>query len=233
VQVGKTHDGNQKHQCASTRLVHPLERVAIDIMGPLPASASGNKYLLVIGDYFTKFVHSIPMKNQDAETVARTFVDHFVTLFGVPRQVHTDQGANFESNLFRKICNILDIDKSRTTVMRPQSDGMVELYMRTLVNMLSSFVSNHQRDWDQYVPLLMMAYRSAVHETTGVSPCQMMLGREINLPVDLVFGKPLNDYDATKSTIDYAYELETVLNEIHDYARSKINLASNSMKKNI
>jgi len=209
----------------------PLERVAFDIMGPLPTSASGNKYILLISDYFTKFVHSIPMENQDAETVARTFVDHFVTLFGVPRQVHTDQGANFESNLFRKICNILDIDKTRTTVMRPQSDGMVELYMRTLVNMLSSFVSNHQRDWDQYVPLLMMAYRSAVHETTGVSPCQMMFGREINLPVDLVFGKPVNDYDSTKSTIDYAYELETVLNEIHDYARSKINLASNSMKK--
>lgn len=65
----------------------------------------------------------------------------------------------------------------------------------------------------------------------GVSPCQMMFGREINLPVDLVFVKPVNDYDATKSTIDYAYELETVLNDIHDYARSKINLASNSIKK--
>ena len=169
----------------------------------------------MIGDYFTKFVHTVSIENQEAETVARAFVENFVSIFGVPMQVHTDQGANFESNLFKEICKILDIDKTRTTVMRPQSDGMAERYMRTLVNMLASFVSVHQKDWDHYVPLLMMAYRSSVHETTGISPCQMMFGREVNLPIDLILGKPENKTESVKSTVDYARELEAALADVN------------------
>ena len=212
----------------------PLERVAIDIMGPLPTSVSGNKYLLVIADYFTKFVHALPMKNQEADTVARTFVHDFVTIFGVPMQVHTDQGANFESNLFKEVCKLLDIDKTRTTVMRPQSDGMAERHMRTLTNMLSSFVSENQKDWDQYIPLLMMAYRSSVHQTTGVSPCKMIFGREINLPVDLVFGQPMNQDKVFKSgdALEYVHELEIGLVKVHEFARKNMNLSSETMKKN-
>ncbi|CAG2206517.1 unnamed protein product [Mytilus edulis] len=182
-------------------------------MGLLPTSDKGNKYLLVIGDYFTKFIHAIPIRNQEAETVARSFVDNFITTFGVPMQVHTDQGANFESRLFRELCRILDIDKTKTTVMRPQSDGMVERFMRTIGNMLSPFVSVHQKDWDQYVPLIMMVYRPSEHETTGATPCQMMFGREIKLPVDLVLGRPLNKLDGLnhKPSADYLHELEQVV----------------------
>lgn len=211
----------------------PLERFTIDIMGPLPASDKGNKYLLVIGDYFTKFIHAIAIRNQEAQTVARSFVDKFITIFGVPMQVHTDQGANFESRLFRELCKILDIGKTRTTVMRPQSDGMVERLMRTIENMLSSFVSVHQKVWDQYVPLIMMAYCSSKHETTGVTPCQIMFGREINLPVDLVLGRPLNKLDGLnhKPSADYFHELEQALVLVHELARKNLNISCNSMKK--
>lgn len=88
------------------------------------------------------------------------------------------------------MCKILGIEKTRTTAMRPQSDGMVERANRTIQNMLSAFVAEHQKDWDEYLPLLMMVYRSAVHESTGYSACKMNFGREINLPLDLVIGKP-------------------------------------------
>ena len=86
------------------------------------------------------------MRNQEADT--RKLVDSFITIFGIPMQIHTDQGANFESQLFKELCKLLDIDKTRTTVMRPQSDGMAERYMRTIENMLPSFISDHQKDWD-------------------------------------------------------------------------------------
>ena len=74
--------------------------------------------------------------------------------------------------------------------MRPQSDGMVERFNRTIEVMLSAFVSKHQKDWDVYLPFLTMAYRSSQHESTGYSPNRLMLGREISLPVDLSFGPP-------------------------------------------
>lgn len=72
--------------------------------------------------------------------------------------------------------------------MHPQSDGMVERLNRTLEDVLSKFVSNHQRDWDQHIPLALMAYRSSVHESTGFSPSMLMFGREIELPIDLLYG---------------------------------------------
>ena len=64
------------------------------VMGPLPTSTVGNKYLLVIGDYFTKFVHVVPMRNQEADNVAKKLIENFITIFGVPMQIHTDQGTN-------------------------------------------------------------------------------------------------------------------------------------------
>ena len=100
-------------------------------------------------------------------------------------EIHSDQGSNFESQVFKEMCKLLGLHKTRTTSLRPQSDGMVERFNATIENMLASFVSENQKDWDEYIFLLMMAYRAAVHETTKVSPYEMMFGRTINLPIDL------------------------------------------------
>jgi hypothetical protein len=90
----------------------PLERIAIGAMGPLPTLAVGNKYLPVIGDYFTKFVHTIPMRNQDVDNVAKKLIENVITIFGVPMQIHTDQGTNVESNLYKALSKYLDIEKT-------------------------------------------------------------------------------------------------------------------------
>ena len=162
----------------------PMERIAIDFMGPLvrttPKNGNASKrYLMVVGDYFTKWTEAIPLENLEAKTVARALIDNFITKFGVPLFIHTDQGASFESQLFQEMCQVLGIKKTRTTKARPQSDGMIERANRTILNMLSAFVSEHQKDWDEYVPLVMMAYRSSVHESTGTSACKMTFGHEI------------------------------------------------------
>lgn len=104
-------------------------------------------------------------------------------------QMHSDQGRAFESNVFQEMCKIFRIEKTRTTPYIPQSDGLVERANRTIENMLASFVSQNQKDWDEYLLLLMLAYRSAQHKATGISPCKMMLGRHVSLPADLVLGR--------------------------------------------
>lgn len=68
----------------------PLERVAIDILGPLPRTEKGNKYIVIISDYFTRWIEAYPVKNQEAITIARVFTEEFITRYGVPLQVHTD-----------------------------------------------------------------------------------------------------------------------------------------------
>jgi len=82
----------------------PTERIAIDVMGPLPNSDCGNKYILVISNYFMQWTELFAMPNQEAETVADIVVHDFFSRSGVPRQLHTDQGRNFESRLFQEMC---------------------------------------------------------------------------------------------------------------------------------
>eukprot|EP00731_Ephydatia_muelleri_P029956 Em0021g479a len=99
-----------------------------------------------------------------------------------------DQGRNFESNLVKEICRLLEILKTRTTPYHPQSDGMIERFNRTLLSMLKRATIDAERDWDLKLPCLMMAYRTSIHETTKATPFSLMFGREVQLPIDIMFG---------------------------------------------
>jgi len=170
----------------------PFERVQMDILGPFPVSSSGMRYLLVVVDCFTKWVEAFPLKNFRANTVAEVFVREVVSRHGVPIQVHTDQGRNFESRLFQEVMSLLGIRKTRTTPLHPQSDGQVERQHQTILNYLAKFISENQRDWDRWVPMFLLAYRSSKHEATGVTPAELYFGRDLRLPIDLLRESPPN-----------------------------------------
>ena len=114
----------------------PLDRVALDIMGPLPLTKRNNKYILVIGDYFTRWMEVYPIPHQNAEVIAEKFVKEFIARYGAPLEVHSDQGRNFESELFKEVCKILEIHKTRTTTYHPSSNEMIERFNRTLASMI-------------------------------------------------------------------------------------------------
>jgi hypothetical protein len=132
--------------------------------------------------------------------------------------------------LFKEVCRLLDIDKDRTTPYHPQSDGFVERMNRTIEAMISMFVSPGQRDWDEYLPYIMMAYRSAVQDTTGYSPNLMMLGREVELPIDLVLGTPPGE-ESSSTRIEYVKDMNEKMEMAHQVAREKIKMRSDKQKK--
>ena len=205
----------------------PLERIAIDITGPLPESHKGNKYILVICDYFTKWTEAFPIPDQEATTVADILVKDFLCRFGCADTLHSDQGKNFESAVFQETCRLMGIDKTRTTPYHPMSNGLVERFNRTLKDALSKFVDTDQRDWDQILPFLMMAYRSAEHESSGFSPNEMMLGRRVHLPANLMWERPPEEISHVTS--EYVRDLEDHMERAHQFARE--NLARNSLQQ--
>ncbi|GBN01692.1 Retrovirus-related Pol polyprotein from transposon 412 [Araneus ventricosus] len=145
----------------------PFERMALDILGPFPVTAKGNRYILVLMDYFTKWTETIPIPDQEASIVAEELIRSWISGYGMPMILHSDQGTNFNSALFTELCKLLGILKTRTTALHPESDGMVERFNRTILKYLSLFVSRNQTDWDRHLPLFLLAYRSAEHEVTG------------------------------------------------------------------
>jgi len=106
----------------------PFERIAVDIAGPFPKSDRGNRNLLVDMDYFTKWPEVNAIPNQETSTVAFVLVSNFFCRFGVPMELHSDQGQNFESRLLWEVLDLLGVHKTRTTLLHPQSDGMMEQY---------------------------------------------------------------------------------------------------------
>ena len=136
--VNHRHARRRRAPMQSGLVGTPMQRVAMDILGPLPVTAREKKYVLVVSDYFTKWVEAYPMPNMEAKTVAELFVNQFIARFGVPDILHTDQGRNFESLLMKETCQLLGVQKTRTSPYHPQSDGLIERFNRTLFNMLSS-----------------------------------------------------------------------------------------------
>ena len=142
---------------------------------------------MVINDYFTKWTDAFPLRNHTARVVAHALVTRWIVYHGVPAQILTDQGPEFESTLFKCLARLLQARKVRTSPYRPQTDGQVERFNRTLLNMLSAYVTESGLDWDSHLPYLLLAYRSSVHASTGCSPQLMVYGRENNLPVDIMY----------------------------------------------
>ena len=205
----------------------PLERVALDIIGPLTETTAGNRYILVITDYFTKFTEAIPLPNQEALTVTNALVKEFVCRYGIPSELHSDQGRQFESEVFKGMCAMLGIHKTRTTPYHPQSDGQTERFNRTLEDMLSTCSLDHDQDWDEYVPLVMMAYRSAAHASTGVTPNQAMFGHQIPLPIDLALGLRTGERHDLPS---YVLNLQEKLVTVGNYIRTHLHTAATHQK---
>ena len=208
----------------------PLERVHIDILGPLAASESGNKFVLMVVDQFTKWIECYPLKDQSAETIAYKVTNEFFSRFGCPLQIHTDQGRNFDGNLFNALCSLLEITKSRTTPYRPCSNGQVERYNRLMLQIIRCFIKGKQQNWDQHIQLAAAAIRSMENRQTGFTPNFLMFGRELLQPVDLLFGTA-NGTQRWESAPEYIKQLWIVIEEAHRNARETLQTTQHRQKR--
>ena len=214
----KTAAQKRKAPLQSLRAGYPMQIVCVDIMGPLPETEDGCKYVLVASDCFTQWVEVYRIPNQEATTVAKKFVDEMFCRFSPPEQLHSNQGRQFESELVKEICTLLQIRKTHTTPYHPQCNGMVERFNRTLLDMIATTIDNHQADWQHHIHKLCLAYNSSSHSTTGFSPFFLMFGRQVKLPIDLMYGTNRTEPDTTAS---FAQKLKEGLQEAYKLVREK------------
>ena len=163
----------------------PFSRIALDIVGPLPRSRSGNRFVLVICDYATRYPEAIPLRSVDAEHVAEQLVQVFSRV-GIPQEIMSDQGSNFMSALLAEMYGLLKIQRLRTTPYHPQCNGLVERFNQTLKSMLRRSATKDGKDWDKLLPYLLFAYREVPQESTGFSPFELLYGRRVRGPLDVL-----------------------------------------------
>ncbi|XP_071650022.1 uncharacterized protein [Temnothorax longispinosus] len=152
------------------------------------------------------------------------------SVYGVPSEVHTDQGKNFESRLFAELMDLLGIRKTRTTALHPQSDGQVERQHQTITNYLAKYISGNQRDWDQWILMFLLAYRSSKHETTGLTPAELYFARNLRLPLDLLQGNPPQPHGEEEQFDRFIGNLKGKLEEIHSGVRARMDVKSSRIK---
>ena len=197
----------------------PNERLSIDIVGPLSTTRAGNKYILTMVDNFTKWVEATPLPNHTAPTVAQALVQVWFSRFGTPKQILSDQGSEFDSQVLKQLCNSLGIVKKRSSPYHPQGNGAVERVNRSLKAMLLSYPEEKRDQWDTLIPLCLWAYRAAQHESTGYSPFALTFGREMELPIDAALDRQNHHGMDARG---YASWLVENLREIHARANVKL-----------
>lgn len=160
----------------------PFQRVALDIVGPLPESGTAKlKYILTLQDDLTKYSVAYPLRSTTAEETSDCLI-HFISLFGIPKSILTDQGTNFTSELFKNTCQFLKIKQLWSSPYHPQTQGALERSHSTLKEYLKSFTNENQDNWPTYVYTAMLTYNTTIHTTTKFSPYELVFGHKPFIP---------------------------------------------------
>lgn len=204
----------------------PMERVHLDILGPFTPSEHGNVYVLVMIDQFTKWIECAALPNQTALSIAKKFLLHFIVTFESPLSVHTDQGRNFDGDLFKAMCSALQITKTRTSPYHPSSNWQVERYDRVLLQMIRCYIEGKVRNWDVDLPLLVMALHATENRSTGYTPnrCKVVLQVDI---VTRMASLTLTDYEPD----EWVRHLDKVMAEAHSFARKQLDRVQRRQKR--
>lgn len=163
----------------------PLEKVFLDIVGPLPLTESGNKYILTLQDDLTKYSQAYALPNHEALTIAQAFVQQFICNFGLPKSILTDQGKEFTSKLLREVAKLFKIKQIQCSAYHPQSNGALERSHTTLADYLKHYVNDSQTTWDEWLAIAMFSYNTTIHTTTQYTPYELVFGYKPEIPSSL------------------------------------------------
>ena len=200
----------------------PFECVGMDFK-EMDTSTDGNRYARVFKDYLTKW----PVKDRSATTVAKCSAE-LVWRHGVPAKIIHDQAAEFLLDVLQDTAAILELKQLPMSGGDPQSDGLVERFNRTLKTMLMKLVEKKGKNWDKLLGLILLAYRTSLHSSSGETPFFLMYGHDCRIPTGLNIYVPRTSCSTVET--DYGRGLFKELGQARQVARQNIMRAQSSQK---
>ena len=217
----RAKDKPDKEEIEQTEATYPLELVHVDLLligGKKDIRKDVN--VVVVTDHFTRYSQAYVTSSQTALTVAKVLYVNFFTNYGWPAKLITDQGPQFEGNLFQQLVKEAKIRKIRTTPYHPEGNAQCERFNRTLLNMLRTMPPECKGEWQEWVSSMTHAYNCTVSKTTGFTPYLLMFGRDPRIPIDNELALPSQREKADAKT--YVQRLKQKLQWAFEKAQQNI-----------
>ena len=210
----------------------PGDCLATDYLGPFPVTERGNRYILLLTDHFTKYVEIMTVPDITAEVCAARILNEYVSRWGCPLSIHSDQGRTYKSKIFKEMYRMLKTRKSRTSTRNLKGNGQSERFNRTLIRMIKAYLCGEQSNWDLHLGCLAGAYRATPNESTKMTPNLLTIGREVRLPAELIFGS-VGAYQGQEVTSygEYVDTLRSRMQDTHEIARRHLDSAAKRSKE--
>ncbi len=207
----------------------PFTHLIVDCVGPLPRSRSGCSYLLTIMCQSTRYPAAYPLRSITTRNVVKAITE-FISVFGIPKVIQTDQGSNFTSRLFSQVLKQLNITHNRSSAYHPQSQGALERFHQHLKSLLRSYCIELKADWQDGLPWLLLAAREVVQESTGFSPNELVFAHTVRGPLSVIRDQWVES-DPPKNLISYVNGFRHRLYEAGELAKQNLQVAQKKMKQ--
>ena len=204
----------------------PFEIVSIDFL-ELPRTVRGNLYGLVCTDYFTRWPEAFATADQKSKRVVRALYNGIVSRHGVPLILHSDQGPSFEGRVIRHLCQMMGLEKTRTTPYHPLGDGLVERFNRSLLSILRKYCGDRPLHWDLWLQSALHAYRVAKQTSTGASPFELLYSRK---PTDVACSCALSP---PTDTSEYLRRLSTEIVRAQELVDANLTAAQERQRQSV
>lgn len=208
-----------------------FELIGLDLVGPLPETTSGNKYILVMTEYLSKWVEAKAIPNKRAATVAEVIYNEIIVRFGTPKRMLTDQGTEFLNETLTALQKVMNIKGTHSSPYHPQTNGQAERTNETLCKVLDK-LSKQGREWDKWIGAALYAYRTKKHSSTKFTPSMLLYGFEMETPITIEFDTNVPEEERLeRSAQEHMDLIGPRLKHIREIARQNKEKAQESQKK--
>ena len=204
--------------------------IGLDIAGPLNVTSSGNKYIVIAVDYFTKFCVAKAIPDFTALSTAKFLFEEVICKLGMPKTIISDKGVNFQSKLFEQLCKLLKIKKANSTFYNPEGVGMVERMVKTIKQIITMYVDASHTNWAEFLQSSIAVYNMSKQSSLKLTPCEALFAREAIKLSDVMLNSPVV-LEESCNVDEYVKNLKSNASKIHNKIKENLSIAHSVQKR--